>query len=209
MNNAKSKKPGFTKNEYQVLPENERKVGGAVKYLLPLADLFMTKKDAKKATQVIAKGENMNSFPVKNATKGCMLTNTGAIKSAKCDVLSNGNYKITIILNDEMNPEPYKSGQAKASSNTGNMFSPLGKSDIDNELKNNGTVKRVIKEANYSLKYRNCTATLEYDPKTNHIVSLKQYTNTFIDMSGRIALLGEASGTAVLEMYYNAYDFKY
>ena len=150
----------------------------------------------------------MNSFPVKNATKGCMLTNTGAIKSAKCDVLSNGNYKITIILNDEMNPNLINQARQKHRATPEYVQPSFGKSDIDNELKNNGTVKRVIKEANYSLKYRNCTATFEYDPKTNHIVSLKQYTNTFIDMSESL-LLGEASGTAVLEMYYNAYDFKY
>jgi len=205
MNQAKTMKPGFTKKEWQVLPEEERKIGGAVKYLLPLAEMFMTKGDP----EVMAKGGDMREFPIKKSSKGCLLTNTGAIKSADCEKLPNGNWRITIVLKNEVNPEVYKEGQAKAPSNTGNMFFVLGKSDIDNELQNNSTVKRVIKEANYTMTYRNCKATLEYNPANGRIVSLKHYTNALLDMSGRIIILGQAQGTAVLEMFYEAYDFKY
>lgn len=205
MNGAKTAKPGFTKREWQELPEDQRNVGGAVKYLLPLAEMFMTKGDP----EVIAKGGDMREFPIKKSPKGCLLTNAGAIKSADCVTLSNGNRRITIVLKDEKNPEVYKEGQAKATSNTGNMFFILAKSDIDNELNNNSTVKRVIKEANYTMTYKNCKATLEYNPATGRIVSLKHYVYTFLDMSGRIIILGQAQGTAVLEMFYETSDFKY
>lgn len=210
MNKGKTDKPAFKKYEYQVLPENERKIGGAVKYLLPIANSFMNSEEkAKSEPSNYDKNGDMHGFPVKNASKGCMITDPNAIKTAKCEKLSNGNYRITIVLNDELNPEPYKAGQTKAASNTGNMFCPLGKSDIDNELKNNKTVKRVVKSANYSLQYRNCRSVLEYNPKNSQIVSVDQYTNTLITMTGKIIILGTSSGTAVLEMYYKAYNFKY
>lgn len=206
MDKAKQSKPGFTQKEWQALPKEHQNMGkGAVGRLLPLAESFMTKGDPEEK----AKGGDMNSFPLKDSSKGCLLTNTNAIKSAKYEELTNGNHRITIVLNNEVNPEPYKKGQAKATSNTGNMFFVLGKSDIDNELNNNSAVKFVIKEANYSLTYRDCKATLEFNPQTQQIVSLKHYVNAFIDMKGRIVVLGPQEGTAVLEMFYEAYNFKY
>ena len=206
MDKAKTDKPGYTSKEYQALPKDQQKMEGKViGALLPLAEMFMTKGDP----QVKGKTGDMLDFPIKKATKGCLLTNAGAVKTAKYEKLANGNVKITIVLNNELNPEPYKSGQPKATSNTGNMFFVLGKSDIDNELANNSTVKRVIKEANYSLTYRDCKATLEFNPETQRIVSLKHYVSAFIDMSGKIIILGDQKGTAVLEMFYEAYDFQY
>lgn len=206
MNKAKQSKPGFTQKEWQALPKEHHNMGsGAINRLLPIAESFMTEGDPA----VKAKGGDMNSFPLKDSSKGCLLTNANAIKSAKYEELANGNHRITIVLNNEVNPEPYKKGQAKATSNIGNMFFVLGKSDIDNELQNNNMVKLVIKEANYSLTYRDCKATLEFNPQTQQIVSLKHYVNAFIDMKGRIIVLGNQEGTAVLEMFYEAYGFKY
>lgn len=206
MDKAKQSKPGFTQKEWQALPKDKQNMGeGAVGKLLPLAERFMTSGDP----DVKAKGGDMNSFPLKDSSKGCLLTNANAVKSAKYEELANGNHRISIVLNNEVNPEPYKKGQAKATSNIGNMFFVLGKSDIDNELQNNNMVKLVIKEANYSLTYRDCKATLEFNPQTQQIVSLKHYVNAFIDMKGRIIVLGAQEGTAVLEMFYEAYGFKY
>jgi hypothetical protein len=210
MNKAKTDKPGYSKYEYQALPENERNIGGAVKYLLPLAEMFMTKEDkAKSNAEVNVKGGNMNGFPVKKSAKGCLVTDPGVIKTATCEVLSNGNYKIVIVLNEETNPEPLKDGQTKAAGTTGNMFTPLGKSDIDKELTTNSTVKNVVKSADYSMLYRNSKTTLEYNPNTSQVVSVDQYMNIFLTLSGKIIILGTSSGTAVLEMFYKAYDFKY
>lgn len=201
-------KPGYTKIEYQDLPENKRNIDGAIaKPLLNIASGFMTtEEDAKKAPSVNTKGGNMNGFPVKDAPNGCMITDTGAIKTAKCEVLSNGNYKITIVLVNEKNPEHYISGE-KASSNTGNMFTPLSKTDIDPEL-NSFAVKLVVRNAVYDLGYYDCTSTLVYDSKTSQIVTLDQDTYTKLDLSGKV-LGTPASGDAVLEMHYKFYDFNY
>jgi hypothetical protein len=210
MNKTKQSKPGFTQKEWQALPREQIKIASegmgarVIGALLPLAERFMTSGEP----EVKAKGGDMNSFPLKDSSKGCLLTNANAVKSAKYEELANGNHRITIVLNNEVNPEPYKKGQAKATSNIGNMFFVLGKSDIDNELQNNNMVKLVIKEANYSLTYRDCKATLEFNPQTQQIVSLKHYVNAFIDMKGRIIVLGAQEGTAVLEMFYEAYGFK-
>ena len=207
----KTDRPGFYAIEYQALPKEEQKIGGAVKYILPIAEGFMTKEDqARKEPRTVTKGSaDMTALPVKESTEGCYITNVSAIKTAKCEKLANGNYKITIVLNDELNPEPYEKGQAKAPSNHGGMFQPLGKKSIDNELNNNSTVKNVIKSATYSLNYYDCNSVLEYNPANGHIVTLDQKTNALITMEGTIIILGKSSGTAVLEMYYKFYDFKY
>lgn len=212
LNQAKQKdRPGFLAIEFQALPKSGQKMGGAVKYLLPLAETFMTKEDeARKDPWPTAKGsKDMTALPVKQSTEGCYITNVSAIKTATCVKLANGNYKITIVLNDELNPEPYAKGQAKAPSNHGGMFQPLGKKAIDNELQNNATVKNVVKSAEYSLKYYDSKSELEYNPVNGHIVRLDQKANALITMDGTIIILGRSQGTAVLEMNFKYYDFKY
>ena len=210
MNKAKTDKPGYTKYEYQALPKDKINVSKAsliISPLLSLAGTFMTTEDkAKKEPSVNAKGGNMNGFPVKDAPKGCMINNVSAIKTAKCEVLANGNYKLSLVLNDETNPEHYKSGNT-APSNTGGMFTPLSKSDIDPELTTD-FVSKVVKEATYSLKYYDCTSVLVYNPLTSQIVSLDQVTYALIDMSGKVIGIS-AAGTGVLEMYYKFFDLKY
>jgi len=211
MNKAKTDKPAFNKYEFQALPKDKINVTKASLIITPLLDLagtFMTSESKAKANPgVYAKGNDMKQFPVKNAAKGCMLTDANAIKSASCVKLADGNYKLTIILKDDMNPEHYISG-AKASSNTGNMFYPLSKSDVDPQL-TTGTVKAVISKVNYSLNYYDCTATLIYNPKTNQAVSLDQVTYSLINMSGTVLGFIKASGTAVLEMHYSYFNVKY
>jgi len=210
LNKAKTDKPGYKKSYYQDFPVSERNVGGAAKYLLPIANLFMTSEEKATANpNIYAKGNDMSQFPILNAGKGCMLTNLNAIKSAKCEKLSNGNYKITIVLKDEINPEPYRAGEVKAPSNTGNMFITIAKSDVDYQMANNKAVRLVIKSGTYTLKYYDCTATLEYNPKTNHVVSLEQVTNGFVTVSGEIFILGHSGGTAVLVDTLKIFDLQY
>lgn len=211
MNKAKTDKPAYKKIEYQALPSdkiNVEKAGLIVTPLLKLAGNFMTTEDkARKDPSVYTKGDNMNSFPIKDASKGCLLTDVNAIKDANCEVLANGNYKITIILNDEKNPEHYRSGQTKAASNTGNMFAPLSRSDIDPELES-GLVKATVKNAKYDLYYYNSTATLTYNPQTKNIVTLDMVTYTRLVMEGKVIGIS-AKGEGVLEMYLKAYEFGY
>ncbi len=209
MNHAKTVKPGYNKQEYQSLPKEDQEMeGGLISLLLPLAENFMTLKDDAEVEDRKVGGD-MKWFPVAKASKGCLLTNASVIKSAKCDELSNGNYKITIILKDEKNPEPYKEGQAKATSNTGNMFQPLSRVEIDDTIINDKTVSRVVKNVKYDLRYFDCTAVLEYNPKTKQIVNLGQTMSVFIDIQDGRALLLNLKGTAILYNTMNCWNFKY
>gem|GEM_PF-5387280 len=102
LNLAKSSKVGYEKSEWQTLPKDKRNFDGfVINAALPVAELFMTsEKDAKgKKHENNPKGTDMKWFPIyQHPTKGCTLTDVSKIKSAKCEVLSNGNYKITIVL---------------------------------------------------------------------------------------------------------------
>ena len=215
MDKAKSEKPGFTKIEYQTLPSgpNERVVSeGAnlVGTLLNLVDKLgiMTTED-KAQPEVHAKGDDTKWFPVYQGQKGCYLTDANAIQEYSYEELSNGNVKITIVLKAEQNPEPISNGMSVPPSNTGCMFSPLAKKDIDNTI-NGGAVQAVVKNVNYSLNYHDCKAILEYNPKNNQIVKLEQYMNVAISGGGKI--FGLKQITIDKQELYNTLiitDFKY
>ena len=216
MDKAKSEKPGFTKIEYQTLPSgpNERVVSeGAnlVGTLLNLVDKLgiMTTED-KAQPEVHAKGDDTKWFPVYQGQKGCYLTDANAIQEYSYEELSNGNVKITIVLKAEQNPEPISNGMSVPPSNTGCMFSPLAKKDIDNTI-NGGVVQAVIKNVEYSLNYHDCKAILEYNPKNNQIVKLEQYMNVAISGSGKITFPPTKITIDKQELYNTLIitDFKY
>ncbi len=211
MNDAKKLKPGYKKYEYQEIPKNKRKIEGrGIDTLLNLAGLFMTsKKSATDKPEINAKGSDMKWFPVCKADKGCLLTDTSAIKSAKSELDKKGNIKLTIVLKDEKNCEPYNTNTKTSSSNVGKMFNPLSKSDIDYELENNSAVKAAIKEVDYSLNYQNSTAILTYNPKTMQIVELEQFMYTLMTVEGKILFFGDFKGTAVLDNVMKIWELKY
>ncbi len=192
MNKAKTDKPAYTKVEYQQLPSdaNSRVISegsGLVGTLLDLVDTLgiMTSKETAEANpEVKEAGSDMKWFPVCKENKGCYLTDASKIKSY--DYKENGDIAtITIVLQDEQNPEPMNEYDETYISDTGAMFSPLSKKDIDETL-NGGTVQAVIKNVQYNLTYHDCTAILEYNTKTNEIVSITQYMNVAIQGSGKI-----------------------
>lgn len=213
LNLAKSTKVGYEKSEWQTLPKEKRNFEGwVINAALPIAELFMTsEKDAKgKKHENNPKGTDMKWFPIYNhPTKGCLLTDVSKIKSAKCEVLSNGNYKITIVLKEDINPEPYNPETGVIPKGfVGTMFSPLAKADIDNTLQNDSRVTKVVKDVTYSLKYYDCTAVLTYNPQNNHMIALNQYMHVLITGSGKV--LGSAfSGDAVLDNYLEISNVKY
>lgn len=194
MNKAKADKPGYKKVEYQELPgdaANRQISKGAnfVDTLLNLVtntlDLLTTKEEAEASPEIVEKGGDMRWFPVYKCEKGCYLTDVSAIESTSYEDLGNGKARITIELKDEANPEPMAEGASTSPSNTGAMFSPLSKADIDNTI-NGGVVQAVIKDVTYNLTYHDCKAVVEYDTKTNEIIKLEQYMNVAIQGGGKI-----------------------
>ena len=140
-----------------------------------------------------------------------MLTEADAknVKSAKCEVLPNGNYKITIVLNDERNPEPAAEGTTTSPSVTGKVFSPLSKKDIDDTLTNNSIVTTIASDITYSLLYHDCTAVLVYNPENNHVVSLDQYMSVAISGQGKVTGLQLVIDKQELNNTMKIYDVKY
>ncbi|MCR4615565.1 MAG: hypothetical protein K5756_05395 [Clostridiales bacterium] len=198
MNNSKALKPGYTRIEWQDLPEEKRNIdGGVAKQLIKLAGMFMeSKENATKNPEIKAKGGDMKYFPVPRAEKGCYLTNANAIKSASCKKQNDGTIKIVIELKPEMNSEPYFA-KPNNPSNVGSMFGPLSLAEINKEITGNPAIKIVVKDVEFTLKYYNCIATLIYDPETMRAKAISQVMDTLIDTSGKI-LGSPFSGSAVL-----------
>ena len=169
----------------------------------------MTTKEAAEADpEIVEKGGDMRWFPVYKCEKGCYLTDVSAIESTKYEDLGNGKARITIELKDEANPEPMAEGATSSPSNTGAMFSPLSKADIDNTL-NGGVVSAVVKDITYSLTYHDCKAVVEYDTKTNEIIKLEQYMNVAIKADAKV--IGSKINIEKQELFNTMIitDFKY
>ena len=210
MNKAKLDKPGFKKYEYQELPDgdaNRNIPGSVVGSLLDLVNknFLTTQEQAKADPGIMQKGGDMKYFPVKEASKGCLLTDVNAIKTASC-VEKNGNYVLTITLKNETNPAHYRTGNT-APSKTGGIFVPLDKGDIDPALEK-GFVKLVISDAKYSMEYYDCTVTLVFNPITQKVISVDQTLYNKITMSGKV-LFKSTEGWQVLIMHYNIFDVAY
>ena len=165
---------------------------------------MMTSPEKANANPAInQKGGDMTWFPVYNGSAGCLIAQGDAdkaIQSASCTKLDNGNYKLVIKLRPETNPEPLASYHGK-------MFSPLSKKDIDNEL---DKLSILIRVDHYAVKYRDCTATLICNPKTNQIVSLEQIMYCDITAKGRIKVLFmDIDGGATLRNTLKITNFRY
>ena len=188
MNKVKKDAPGFTKVEYQELPEEGRVITSGKTLLsagLSVASNFMTsKEDAEKKPDVYPKGNDMNDFPIRNTPKGCMLEDPDFLKVAKYEELPNGNVRITVVTGTEKNPEPAAHGASTAPSKTGGIITPISKKEIDEKL-NGGLVSAVFKDVNYSLTFHDCESVLTFNPENNHVVSLTQTTRVSISGSGK------------------------
>lgn len=212
MNKAKTDKPAYSKLEYQEIPDNAndrdiREGKGLINTLLNVASNFFTPKD-KAEVEVKEKGSDMRYFPVYKTGKGCLLTDTSMIKNASCVQLDNGNYKITLALKDEKNPEPPAENATTSPSAHGAVFSPLSKNEIDDTLKNNTLVSLVVKDIVYDLTYKNSVATLEYNPNNMHVVKLEHIMVVEILGSGKVVF----SSFDLTQNLYNTsrfYDFAY
>lgn len=201
MNKAKSGKPGFKKVEYQEITQKNFD-SGAVNWILDQAGKYMTTPEKANANPAInQKGGDMTWYPVYNGSAGCMIAQKDAdqaVQKASCTRLADGNYRLVITLKPEVNPEPLASYHGK-------MFSPLSKKDIDNEL---SKLTLLLRVDNYAVKYRDCTATLVCNPKTNQIVSLEQIMYCDITAKGRIKiLLMDIEGGATLRNTLKITDF--
>lgn len=211
MDQAKQQdKPGFTRLDYQELPsDSENRVissGGAlVNTALSLADrFFATKEEAEQKPTIDEKGGSMPDFPVKGTNYGCLLKGTEGVKTAKCEKLQNGYYKITITYISEKNPEPAKAGATSAPSIHGSVCSPISKEEIDSKLATD-----VFSDISYSLTYHDCETVLIYNPENNHIYSQEQTNHVTIKGQGTVGFVTLGIEKQELINHVVLKDFKY
>lgn len=203
MNKAKSEKPGFTKIEYQELPDDaanrviseggENVNDDLVDKLLGFVEglgVFVTREQAESEPYIHEKGDaDMSLFPVFSREKGSYLTDPAGIESYTYKLLSNGNVKFSFVLVSEDNPEPIAENSDVAPSYTGAVFSPMSKERIDGTV-NHPIVTVFAKNIQYSLRYHDCYVEVEFNPQTLQIVNLKQFADVSIKGSGDVVGIG-------------------
>ena len=210
MDDAKKQAVGYKKVEWQAIPEEKAHFEGkAFSKILPLAsNFFKTEEAAKSEPEVFAKGGDMEWFPIYHNTRGCMLTDTSAIKDASCTELPDGNVKIMIALNDEFNSEPPVDAPT-CDSYIGSLFTPIQFAEVRNTLENDATIKFIVKDVEFDLTYYDCVAELTYNPETNQIVELQQFMHIDINIKNGSILGMSAKGNAVLDNSMYLSEFVY
>ena len=210
MNDAKTKAVGYKKVEWQAIPEEKAQFEGSMfSKILPLAsNFFKTEEDAKAAPEIVAKGSDMQWFPIYHNTKGCMLTDTSVIEAASCTQLPDGNVKITIELQDEVNSEPPKDAPT-CDSYIGSLFTPIEMAEVRTTLTTDPTIKFISKDVDFELTYFDCVAELIYNPETNQIVDLQHFMHIDINIKNGSLLGMSAKGKAVLDNTMIISDFVY
>lgn len=210
MNKAKAEAPAFSKVEYQVIPPEKAQFEGKVfNTLLPLlGNFFKDEETARANPEAKAKGESMEWFPIYHNEKGCLLTDASKIKSATCTEQADGNVKMTIVMNDELNSEP-PGAAATCSSAIGSICTPIEIATVKDTLQNDGAVKFIIRNVEFDLIYHDCTVEMVYNPANDQIVSLDQFMHITIDIKGGTVVGASAVGKAELDNYMYISDFQY
>lgn len=187
---------GYTKKEWQSLPELD--IGTLGTILNPFIDRFMTKEDAAKE-EISEKG----SDDAKRRFPPCTLTDLSKIASATCTE-SGGNYNITIIMVDEINPK-------KTSNFLGQITnSVLYEEGIREEIDGLTLLGAPLVDKSYTFDITysayKITAKITKDGK---FISLEHNANVPIKANARVAKIYTLNGTARLENNCKYYDFKY
>ncbi|MBQ6837742.1 MAG: hypothetical protein IJO44_02780 [Clostridia bacterium] len=189
---ATTGKAGYNKIEWQVL-ENLQ-VGSVGKILQPVIDNFMTTKEEAEV-QVQEKG----SEDAKNRFPDCTLTDLSKVASATKKDLPNGNYEITIIMQDEDTPMNEESSfLAKVTS------SVLFWEDIERTIKEDVAVVSAINSRSVNYKGYKITAEMTQDGK---FVTLGHYATVDIKANAKIVVTLDIGGTLYNNCEYT--DFKY
>lgn len=205
MNNAKAKKPGFKKVEYQELPgdpanrvfsEGEESAGEETvnKFLGIIEGLgvFVPKEKAEAEPYIHKKGDaDMSFFPVFSREKGSYLTDPNGIRDDfEYRVTPEGNIRMKFYIVTEDNPEPIAENSNVAPSYTGAVFSPMSKARIDRTV-NHPIITVFATNVEYSLRYHDSYVEVVFNPSNLEIISLKHYVDVSIKGSGDVVGIGK------------------
>ncbi|MGN0463951.1 MAG: hypothetical protein ACI4GA_04550 [Acutalibacteraceae bacterium] len=202
----KHEKPGYTKKEYQALPEDKRQFSSnLVNKLLGFGEKYMTKEDSENAVVTREKGyaDIINEIPIYGMEEGCLLTDYSTVKNATCTKNSDGTYKLSFSLEDEVNPEPLAPGSKEPKSYHAAVLMPGNREDIMTEVHK---VEKLsgAKCNNFDLTYRDCTFECVYNPENDQVVSITHHHN--IDITADIHFIKDITGSARLTNDMLVYD---
>ena len=186
---------GHTRKEWQEIAALN--LGSASSMLKPIIQSFMKTEDQAKEA-VSDKG----SDDAKRRMAPCG-ADISYVKSATKKDLSNGNYQITIVMNDENTPK--KGSKGIASMSTGILYME----DVEKTVKNDSTVSKVVKSLDKAeIVYKAYTIVAEMT-KDGKFVSITHTTSGDISASVTVKLLGNISGDGTLNFTSKWYNFKY
>ena len=161
--------------------------------IVPILEKFMTTEDEAEV-KVNAKGSDdaKNRMPLSNCSKG-------AVKSATAEKLSNGNYKVVVVMNDQVNPSyADKDGLGVMSREF------LDYKDVEKTVVEDPTVSKIVKSLEGQIEYKAYTITSEMTAD-GKFVSITHYGIGYIKAN----INGSLNATGELEFNAKYTDFKY
>lgn len=220
LNKMKQDQPGYSKKEYQALPEEYRNFSSAVNSLLKFGESYMTTEDNPNSLVTATKGEVYTAedgttmprinheLPICNTDKGSVLTDYSCVKEASCTDNADGTRTLRFVLNDEKNPEPTPADTCIPQSYHGAVMMPASMKDINTEV--DKVVSKVpgVTVNNFELTYTDSSFQVTYDPTNDHVTSIVHHINVDIAANAKIAF-STIDGTARLTNDMNVYDINY
>ena len=220
LNKMKQDQPGYTKKEYQALPEEYRNFSSVVNSVLKFGEAYMTKEDSPNAIVTATKGEMYTAedgttmprinheLPICNTDKGSVLTDYSCVKTASCTDNADGTRTLRFELNDEKNPEPTPADTCIPQSYHGAVMMPASMNDINTEV--NKVVSKIpgVTVNNFELTYTCSTFEVTYDPTNDHVTSIIHHINVDIAANAKVAF-STIDGTARLTNDMSVYDINY
>ncbi len=186
---------GHTRKEWQEIAALN--LGKASSLLKPVIQGFMKTED--QASEAVSE---KGSDDAKRRMAPCG-ADISYVKSATKKDLSNGNYQITIVMNDENTPK--KGSKGIAAMATGILYME----DVEDTVKNDSTVSGIVKSLDKAeIVYKAYTIVAEMT-KDGKFVSITHTTTGDISASVTVKLFGNISGDGTLNFTSKWYDFKY
>lgn len=198
-NVSEGKVAQYNKKEFQTLSD-DYDLGTIGSLVLPIAQGLMTSED--KAEEQVR--TDYEQIPVTHNIKGCLLTDTSAIKSYSMTE-SGGKTTVEIVLNDEVGAYPAEDNATSCGSPVGSVFNPLDQDEIDDIAAQFSSVATINK---FTLTCKDCTATVVFDSETLQVESVKQIMNYYIEVDAKVTFLS-LTGYATLINDMSIYNVQY
>ena len=188
---------GHTRKEWQEIKALDLGNGIITGMVKPLITMFVKTED-QASESVSDKG----SDDAKRRMAPCG-ADISYVKSATKKDLSNGNYQITIVMNDENTPK--KGSKGIASMATGILYME----DVEKTVKNDSKVSAVVKSLDKAeIIYKAYTIVAEIT-KDGKFVSIEHSTDGDISATAQLKGKLTLNGSGTLAFHSKWYNFKY